>query len=442
MSVAQQYLIQAHIESLLASDKDEFSFEEVMHPIEQFLENKIKQYDDKNGKIVCSDFLSLSASFYIKRFLERTCCCLAEIPKLRLQKTEKSLEGYFTQVKSQLKMLKKNSANQFPKGDISIIKWLEIFRTCQHSDVIGTDIYLDRDIDGAYREMRARIFCAYFNLDYNQVIKKIKNYSKCTLQEAIAILERRNADELIKLCLDYHEFGAYIEVSNDIVTLSGCVCEFSISKILGEIESNVELKSYQHSYDGLARLMQYRQDDYEEITLEHLRKGGVIKARDKRDILFFQNSLSDLILGMKDRLFYVDLQKTKLQITRDDLVFVKEELESFLIAHPEIKKLKGRTTKCRRQNTKNSFRSVCEGEYKKLSDNGKKHIMADKMWEHLSELAEDESGHPTIMEVTEWTEQKAYIVYKSFRGGEKTIHRDRFETVLSEIRKKLNVGVS
>jgi len=154
---------------------------------------------------------------------------------------------------------------------------------------------------------------------------------------------------------------------------------------------------------------------------------------------YFVNSVREIKLPVKDSTgetqqatrFYKELPKGngalyESKLILDDLYINKYELYEFE-RPPENELLKLKQTRI------NTFRVLCEKEYKDIKTNQRKYIPDKEMWNHLKELS-DSGENRTLVDVTDWEDPNAEICYKTTSKREKTLHRSRFENIMSEIR--------
>lgn len=228
----------------------------------------------------------------------------------------------------------------------------------------------------------------HFEIDEETAKTGLSNFEICSLEEAAKLL-KCSGDNVIDRCMnDPNSFSWYLKRGNLVVKSVFPPC--TITQLNENIaQGKIDIRDKYH-YRGLLRMKKearHGEEPYAKYALEYLRTGGTIKIKhhvssscsDPLDSNFslgflpLQPSLSEIVMGTTRAECPPD--QPEVQITIEDVFFIKEELLAYLAKKTSVsgkEKLKEPQTNID-LSQKNSF--VLKGDYYSVKYNGTEAIL-------------------------------------------------------------------
>lgn len=364
-------------------------------------------------------------------------CCLR---LLNQNDVKKIIEKYYQCYYEKLNLLTQLSTSKGIVGTYPAIEWLELITSARQEFYIPQEIILYKITNDALYELEVEIKSSgmielvpqnmaeairfhHYELDLLLGKEGIFPVQWTDLNGAAELLNL-SPDQLIFECFQ-NEFGPYLKLG-----------AFKVTRHRALVRLLKESAPFSSS----------------ETSLNAFYQGSDIYVSSGSDytLIRLQPSLAEAVRGINP---FIQVNKGQ-KITRDHLVFIKNELEEFKAKQNDNNKLvfneKSHMIKessidqieyiapkvteapfIKPKQTRAHTLHILIKDFFKISQ-GK--ITNEEMWNKLRLLTEDE--HQTVQEVTAWTAHNACIMWKSHTKCEQTFTRKAFQTFMSNLRKE------
>lgn len=174
------------------------------------------------------------------------------------------------------------------------------------------------------KEMKELIRYTYFGLDEKRAKEGIFPVLRYSLKEAAQVL-CTNEDNVIAECFK-NDFGVYLR--EGLLKNGGelTVKKYSSSMMVEEINNSADF-NYKYFYKGHVRLSKRQAGYPSEVTLEEIYRGGEIRVLSNHDyrLIPLQTSVAEYSSELS---LSIDLRRGQ-KITREDLVFIQDEIHEY-----------------------------------------------------------------------------------------------------------------